>query len=470
VGAEHSDKNASKPSWHGRFEKAPARITQTFVESLSIDWRLWKHDIAGSLAHAEMLCEAGLINKKDLEAIRAGLQKISQQIERGEFQFVPADEDIHMAIERALIEQVGEAGKKLHTARSRNDQVALDLRLYLRDAINGETLPALRSLQAALVELAERQGLALMPGYTHLQRAQPVLLGAYLLSLVEALERDTARLHDALKRINICPLGSGALAGTTLPINRRSVAEKLGFAGITENSIDSTSDRDPAVEYVFCCAMIAAHLSRLAEDWILFCSQEFAFLQIDEAYCTGSSMMPQKRNPDLLELIRGRTARAYAALTGLLTVLKGLPSGYNRDLQEDKYHLFAAHDCTVACLKVAAEVVSHSRFNEQAMKAALQGGFIDATALAEYLVLKGVPFRQAHEIVGRLVRRCEQEGVNLSDLTLEAFRQVCDKIDADVYGWLGPENVVRRYTSAGSAGVREFRRSLAKWKRRLARK
>jgi len=338
----------------------------------------------------------------------------------------------------------------------------------VREAIDEEILPAIAGLQRALVGLAESQGAAIMPGYTHLQRAQPVLLGVYLLSFVEGLQRDAERFGELRKRANISPLGSGALAGTALPVDRQAVAEALGFSEISANSIDAVADRDPALEYAFCCALVGARLSRLAEDWILFCSQEFGFVQIDEAYCTGSSMMPQKRNPDLLELIRGRTGRAYAALVGLLTILKGLPSGYNRDLQEDKYHLFAAHDSTLLCLQVAAEVVAHSRFDTEKMLAACEGGFLDATALAEYLVSKSVPFREAHQIVGRLVAECEKQNRCLLDVPLADLQSACERIGPDVYEWLGAENVVKRYASEGAAGTKAFKKALTKWKRRLA--
>jgi argininosuccinate lyase len=459
--------NDTKPPWHGRFTQAPAEATRQFVESLSADNRLWKHDIAGSIAHARMLRKVGLIGQEDLAAIEKGLDSIAKDIEQGRFQWNPADEDVHMAIEAALTARIGEPAKRLHTARSRNDQIALDLRLWMREMIDGTTVPAMRRLQAALVRMAERQGTAVMPGYTHMQRAQPVLLGAYLLSFVEGFERDVGRFEDLRKRVNISPLGSGALAGSTLPIEPDAVAADLGFTGVTASSIDAVSDRDPAVEYVFACSLLSARLSRLAEDWVLFCSQEFQFLRIDDAYCTGSSMMPQKRNPDLLELIRARTGRAYGALVGLMTIVKGLPTGYNRDLQEDKFHLFAAHDSALLCLDVAAEVIDHSQFGEDKLLAACQGGFLDATALAEYLVNKKMPFRQAHQIVGQLVAQCEKRSCELRDLPLEELRSATPLISKDVYDWLGPQNVVSRYVSKGSAGSVSFNESLAAWKTRL---
>jgi argininosuccinate lyase len=460
-------KKEAKPSWHGRFTQAPAAATQQFVESLTVDNRLWKHDIAGSIAHARMLRKVGLITPQDLRAIEKGMQSIADDILAGKFQWNLADEDIHMAIEAELTRRIGEPGKRLHTARSRNDQVALDLRLWLREAIDEVIVPAVRGLQAALVRMAERQGTAVMPGYTHMQRAQPILAGAYLLSFVEGLERDASRLEDLRKRINVSPLGSGALAGSTLPIDRDAVAETLGFAGITGNSIDAVSDRDPAVEYVFACSLLSARLSRLAEDWVLFCSQEFQFVRIDDAYCTGSSMMPQKRNPDLMELIRGKAGRAYGSLFALMTIVKGLPTGYNRDLQEDKFHLFIAHDSTLLCLQVAAEVIDHSQFREDKLLAACEGGFLDATALAEYLVDKKMPFRQAHQVVGQLVAQAEKQGVDLAGLPLEQLRAASDVIGKDLYDWLGAKNVVARYVSKGSAGVKSFKSELKRWQKRL---
>ena len=461
------ESNTPKPSWHGRFSEAPAAATQRFVESLTVDNRLWRHDIAGSIAHARMLRKVGLISQADLTAIEKGMRSIADDIEAGRFEWDLKDEDIHMAIEAELTRRIGEPGKRLHTARSRNDQVALDLRLWLREVIDGAMLPAIRNLQGAMARMAGRQGTAVMPGYTHMQRAQPILAGAYLLSFVEGFDRDAGRFEDMRKRINVSPLGSGALAGSMLPIDRDAVAESLGFAGITGNSIDAVSDRDAAVEYLFACSLLSARLSRLAEDWILWCSQEFQFLRIADAYCTGSSMMPQKRNPDLLELIRGRTGRAYGALAALMTIVKGLPTGYNRDLQEDKYHLFAGHDSTLLCLQVAAEVVDHSEFREDKMLAACEGGFLDATALAEYLVEKKVPFRQAHQVVGELVGRAEKQGVELRDLPLEKLKAASEVIEKDVYDWLGAKNVVGRYISKGSAGVRSFKSELKRWQKRL---
>ena len=457
-------------SWQARFAQPADALTEQYVESLSFDRRLWKYDIAGSLAHSEMLAEVGLISRADGRAIRKGLVQIAKAIEAGTFAWDPACEDIHMAIEAALVRRIGEPGQRLHTARSRNDQVALDLRLYTRDAIDCEMVPRLVELQGALVESAQRYVNAVMPAYTHLQRAQPVCVGAYLLAYVEQFQRDRERFLDARRRGDVCPLGSGAVAGSTLPIDRWAVARRLGFAGITRNSIDATGDRDFILEFLAAAAMCANHLTRLAEDWILYASQEFGFITIADAFCTGSSMMPQKKNPDVLELIRGKASRVHGALVGMLTLTKGLPQAYNRDLQEDKIHLFSAHDTLSASLRIAAAVVRNTMFNTDRLAAATERGFLDATALAEYLVGKGVPFRQAHQQVGRLVARCERTDRELGDLALDHLRAQCGgRVEADVFEYLGARNVVARYASEGSAGPVSVRRQIKFWRRELAR-
>jgi argininosuccinate lyase len=460
--------SGSQKSWQARFSQPADKLTEGFVESLSFDRRLWKYDIAGSIAHAEMLAEVGLITKSDSQQIRRGLMGIGEDIEAGRFKWDAACEDIHMAVEGALIERTGEAGKRLHTARSRNDQVALDLRLYTRDAIDRDMLPLLTELQAALLASAEEYADAVMPAYTHLQRAQPVTVGAYLLAYVEEFHRDRERFTDARNRVNVCPLGSGAVAGSTLPIDRQAVARKLGFAGVSRNSIDGTGDRDFITEFLSAAAICAGHLSRLAEDWILYSSIEFQFVRIADAFCTGSSMMPQKRNPDVMELIRGKTARVYAALVGMLTLTKGLPQAYNRDLQEDKVHLFAGHDTLRDCLEIAATVARNTSFAVEHLRVATQFGFLDATVLAEYLVGKQVPFRQAHQIVGRLVAQCEKAGCELRDLPLEDLQAACDQIAPDVYDYLGADNVVARYRSEGSGGPARTLEQIAYWKTELA--
>jgi len=454
-------------SWEKRLAAAPDELTVDYVESLSYDRRLYKYDIVGSIAHAEMLARQKLITQAELKAIKHGLIEISEEIEAGRFKFDKAAEDIHMAIEAALIKKVGEPGEKLHTARSRNDQVATDIRLWLRDEI--ETHQAkIVLLQKAFVQLAARHSADLMPAYTHLQRAQPTVIGAYLLSFVEQLERDFTRLGNCRRLLNVSPLGSGAIAGSTLPIDRESTAQQLGFSDIAYSSIDAISDRDFCAEFIFDAALIGAHLSRFAEDWILFSSNEFDFIHLDDAFCTSSSMMPQKRNPDVLELMRGKTGKVYGALIGMLTILKGQPSGYNRDLQEDKIHLFAAADTVRASLDMARGIVSHTAFKAKEIAAGLRTGFLDATALAEYLVRKGVPFRKAHGIVGALVTTCEKNGQELSELSLEAFKECSSKVDSDVFDYLGAANVARNYASAGAAGPQQVKQQLTYWKKHLA--
>lgn len=459
--------DASQKSWQARFSQAADALTEAYVESLSFDRRLWKYDIAGSIAHAEMLAEVELISRSDCNEIKRGLKAIAAQIESDEFEFNPADEDIHMAIEAALIRQIGDAGKRLHTARSRNDQVALDLRLYVRDAIDVDILPSLEELQTALIDSAERYVDAVMPSYTHMQRAQPITIAAYLLAYVEQLERDRERFVDLRGRVDRCPLGSGALAGSTLPIDRRAVAERLGFSDITRNSIDATSDRDFITEFLSASAICAGHLSRLAEDWILYMSQEFQFITIADAFCTGSSMMPQKKNPDVLELVRGKVGRIYAALTGMLTLGKGLPQAYNRDLQEDKIHLFSGHDTLAASLEIVAAVARNTSFNVDRCAEATERGYLDATILAEYMVARSVPFRQAHQYVGKLVAHAERTHRELSDLSIEEFQRVCERIETDVYDYLGPANVVARYQSEGNAGSASATAQIAYWREQL---
>lgn len=455
---------SQQKSWQARFSQAADRLTESYVESLSFDMRLWPYDIAGSIAHAQMLAKVGLISKADARAIEKGLKSIARDIEAGKFKWDTAQEDIHMVVEAALIARVGEPGQRLHTARSRNDQVALDLRLYTRDAIDRDVLPGIRKLQAVLLDAAEKYADAVMPSYTHLQRAQPITVGAYLLCYVEELGRDADRFLDARKRVDLCPLGAGAVAGSTLPIDRRAVARALGFAGVTRNSIDSTGDRDFITEFIAAAAICAGHLSRLAEDWILYMSQEFGFITVADAFCTGSSMMPQKKNPDVLELVRGKTGRIYAALTGMLTLTKGLPQAYNRDLQEDKLFLFSAHDTLAASLEVLAAVARNTRFNIPRLAQATQRGYLDATVLAEYLVNKSIPFRQAHRMVGTLVAAAERQNKELSDLTLQDFQHICPSIGKDVYRYLGAERVVARYRSEGNAGSESTRRQIDEWR------
>jgi len=460
-------KSKSTKSWQARLTADADETTARFIASLDVDAALWKYDIAGSIAHARMLSEVGLITKSDFAKIRKGLLEIGDELQKGRLKLPVHLEDIHMVIEKALIDRIGQAGQRLHTGRSRNDQVALDLRLWARDAVD-ELQAAIRRLQKAFVELARKYGKIVIPAYTHLQRAQPILAGHLLLAYVQMLQRDAERLAGARGRIDVCPLGSGAVAGTSLPLDRRRVAELLGFAKISRNSIDATSDRDFLAELAFCCAMIGVHLSRWAEDWIVYSTGEFGLIELHDAYCTSSSMMPQKKNPDTLELIRGKSAGLISQLVGLLTLLKALPLAYNRDMQDDKRFAIASVRTTQQALEVAAGVVATTRFCAERIAAGIDEGFLDATALAEYLVAKGVPFRQAHGIVGRLVARAEKSHCKLADLPLEQLRAACEKIDADVYEHLGAENVVKRYLPDGACGPGQLARQLAYWSRKLA--
>jgi len=453
-------------TWEKRLSGEPDELTVDFVESLSIDKRLYKYDIVGSIAHAQMLSEQKLITKDEFRQIKDGLIEISEEIAEGRFKFEKRYEDIHMVIERALVEKIGEAGKKLHTGRSRNDQVATDVRLWMRDRI--EILQAkITMLQKAFVKMAGKYTEDIMPAYTHLQRAQPVVIASYLLSFVEQFERDILRLKNCSNLLNISPLGSGAVAGSTLPLDRKSTAKQLGFSDIGYNAIDAVSDRDFCAEFIFDCALIATHLSRLAEDWIIYSSNEFGFVRISDAYCTSSSMMPQKRNPDILELIRGKTGLVYGSLMAMLTILKGQPSGYNRDMQEDKVHIFAAGDTVEACLDVARAIVSHTNFNTKKISAGLDEGFLDATALAEYLVGKGVAFREAHGIVGSLVAECERQNKKFAELGLEEFQKYSALIEMDVYVNIGPANVPDKYITEGSAGPKQAKRQIEYWNKQL---
>jgi argininosuccinate lyase len=457
--------NANK-SWQSRMSEGQDELAVEFVESISVDERLYKYDIAGSIAHAQMLSEEKLISKEEFRQIKEALTEIAEQMEGGKFRFDKQYEDIHMVIEAALIKKIGAVGGKLHTGRSRNDQVGLDMRLWMRDQIS-TIIERVMALQEALVKMAGRQGQVLMPGYTHLQRAQPVLAGHYLLAFVEQLQRDRGRLADCRGRVNVCPLGSGALAGSSLPLNRARVAELLGFSAITRNSMDGVSDRDFCAEYLYSCAMVGMHLSRLAEDWIIYSSAEFGFIRIADAYSTGSSMMPQKRNPDMLELIRGKCGGLYGNLMALLTMLKGQPMTYNRDMQEDKKQVFDASDTVEACLAMAAAIVKNTRFNAERISKGLDEGFLDATGLAEYLVGKGVPFREAHQIVGALVNECESEGISLGQAPLEKLQKACSEISDDVYEYLGAANVAARYATVGSAGQKQLEEQLEFWKEQL---
>jgi len=456
-------------SWEKRLSGRCDELMTDFVQSLSCDKRLYKYDIAGSIAHAQMLADQKLITKAELKQIKDGLLEIEREIADGRFKFDKSLEDIHMAVEAALIKKIGEAGKKLHTGRSRNDQIATDLRLWMRDEIEIlQTRIAL--LQKAFIESAAKYADEVMPGYTHLQRAQPVVVASYLLSFVERFERDFIRLGNCRRLLNISPLGSGALAGSTLPLDRKSTASQLGFSDISYNSIDAVSDRDFCAEFIFDCALVATHLSQLAEDWIIYSSAEFGFARIDDAYCTSSSMMPQKRNPDVLELIRAKAGAVYGSLVAMLTILKAQPTGYNRDLQEDKIHIFAAADTVESSLDMACAIVSHTKFNIERISAGLEDGFMDATALAEYLVGKGAAFREAHGTVGLLVAHCEKSNKKLSELGLDEFKKYSSLVDRDVYESLGAARIVGKYVTEGAAGPKQAKEQIDYWQRHLAKR
>ena len=441
-------KQPSGKMWGGRFAEATAASVEAFSASIQYDARLYRHDIMGSTAHARMLARQGLITAEECEAIVQGLREIEAEIAQGEFVFKPELEDIHMNIEKALTDRIGPAGAKLHTARSRNDQVNLDFRLYLRD--EADTLDALLcATQKAFARRARKYLGAVMPGYTHLQRAQPVLLSHHLLAYVEMLQRDRERLAGCRQRINIMPLGAAAMAGTGLPIDRQSVAEELGFAAITVNSMDTTGDRDFALEMLFCLNLIQVHLSRLSEELVLWSAKEFDFVRIGDRYCTGSSIMPQKKNPDIPELIRGKTGRVTGALMSLLMTVKGLPLTYNRDLQEDKEQVFDALDTVKASLSITAELLDNTEFNVERLRAATNGGFMTATDLADYLVRRNMPFRQAHGVVGRIVAFCQERECELVDLTLAELRQFSELINADIYEVLSVDGSVNSRVSPG---------------------
>ena len=422
-------------AWDGRFREKTHRLVETFTRSVMVDGRLYAEDIAGSIAHCRTLAKAKILTETEARKIIRGLDAVKGELDHGQFAFTAHDEDIHMAIERRLTEIIGPLGGKLHTGRSRNDQVALDIRLYLRTYL--DTLHSrLLDLQRALVEKAAENRTVVMPGYTHLQRAQPVLFAHHLLAYVEMLERDKGRLHDARSRLNVMPLGSGALAGTNYPINRRYTAELLDFPAVTANSMDAVSDRDFMIEVASALSIVMMHLSRLSEELILWASQEFQFVDLPDAFCTGSSMMPQKKNPDIPELVRGKTGRVYGHLLNLLTVLKALPLTYNRDLQEDKPALFDALDTVDSSLEVMAELMRHVQVKRETLASALQGGGLLATELADYLVMKGVPFREAHGITGRIVRAALDRSCEIADLSLEELRGFSIRITQDVFARL----------------------------------
>ncbi len=443
----------------GRFRKAADKLVTEYTASISFDWRLYHYDIAGSIAHARMLAKQGIISEEEAEIINKGLASIREEIEQGKFQFKPELEDIHMSIEARLIEKVGEVGGKLHTARSRNDQVALDLRLFAKEAIS-ETITGLREFQQSLISLAEANKGVIIPGYTHLQPAQPVLLVHHLLAYFEMLQRDIGRFNDCLKRTDVMPLGSGALAGVAYNIDRDFLARELGFSQISQNSLDAVSDRDFVVEYEAAASICMMHLSRLAEEIILWSSAEFNFIELDEAYATGSSIMPQKKNPDIAELVRGKAGRVYGKLIALLTTMKALPLSYNRDMQEDKEGLFDTVDTLLSTLEVFAGMVKTLRVKTENTEQAVKQGYILATDLADYLVGKGEAFRTAHDIIGRLVSYAMEKGKSFSELQLTEYKGFSPSFEDDVYSITVESSIAARDNIGGTA-PRQVNQALA---------
>ncbi len=454
-------------AWDGRFREPTNRLVEAFTSSVAVDRRLYAHDIQGSIAHCKTLGKARVLTPGETRTIVHGLESVRLEFDRRKFKFALQDEDIHMAIERRLTELIGPLGGKLHTGRSRNDQVALDIRLYLRDQLK-LLAERLEEFQRVLVAKAKANRMVAMPGYTHLQRAQPVLFAHHLLAYVDMLERDKGRILDANKRLNVMPLGSGALAGTNYPVDRRYTARLLGFPNVTTNSLDAVSDRDFMIEIAADLSIAMMHLSRLSEELIIWSSQEFQFVDLPDGFCTGSSMMPQKKNPDVPELVRGKTGRVYGHLISLLTTMKALPLSYNRDLQEDKPALFDALDTVLVSLQVLTELMRRIKVNREALKQAVQGSLLLATELADYLVTKGVPFREAHAITGRVVRASLDRGQELTSFSLEELRRFSDRIDKGLFARLTVEAAINRKGQVGSTArgrveqrIKELERALS---------
>ena len=461
--------DGSMALWGGRFEAGVAEVTQEFGASLPVDKHLYKQDIAGSKAHAKMLAAQGIISAEDEQAIAKGLTGIEQDIDAGNFTFDINDEDIHMSIESELTRRIGEAGKRLHTGRSRNDQVATDLRLYVKDSIVNIS-SRLRALVNVLLETANNNIQFIMPGYTHMRRAQPISVAQYFNAYSEMFLRDLERFTDCYKRADVMPLGSCALAGTDFPIDRRMTASLLSFSEISQNSIDAVSDRDFVAEYIFCCSTVMAHLSRFCEDLIVYSTDEFGFIEISDQYSTGSSIMPQKKNPDIPELIRGKTGRVYGDLTAILTVIKGIPLSYNKDLQEDKEPLFDAEETVLNCLGIFTELLQNISFDTRGMRFAAAGGFSTATDVADYLVMKGMPFRDAHAVTGQIVRHCIENGKSLDKLDLFVYQTFSSLFEEDILSVVKVnKSVEARKVVGGSArsAVRENIRSISRRLNRL---
>src|SRR6266404_299137 len=450
----------------GRFNKQAAGVAQRYSESVSFDWRLYPYDIAGSIAHAAALAQAGILTADEREKIDNGLREIEAEIESGKFEWDQSLEDMHMNIEAALTKRIGATGAKLHTARSRNDQVALDLRLYVKAEIL-ELGAGLRSLQTALLDLAEQHVDVVMPGYTHLQRAQPIFLAHYLLAQIEAFARDAERLRDCNARTDVLPLGSGALAGSTIVLDRQLMAQQLGFARVSQNSLDAVGDRDFVCEFLFCLAMIGMHLSRLSEDLILWNTSEFGFIEFSDAFSTGSSLMPQKKNPDMAELTRGKTGRLYGNLLSILTTLKALRSSYNRDMQEDKEALFDSVDTVRAALELFSAMLPELKINRAEMEAAAGDPNLLATDLAEYLVKKGVPFREAHEIVGKLVARSVASHIPLNQVPLAQMKKLSSLFDVDVTNVFDVRRSLKQRGATGAPSPENVKAQIRDWRKKL---
>jgi argininosuccinate lyase len=452
--------------WGGRFREGADEIVDRFNASIAFDQRLYPQDIEGSIAYCKMLAKQDIISQQEAGQILDALVEIKGEMDRGEFSFSEASEDIHGAVEKALVEKVGSVGEKIHTGRSRNDQVSLDVRLYVREAI-GRMITLIKDMQKALIDLAEDNMGLILPGYTHLQRAQPVLLSHHLLAYNEMLKRDRQRFQENLKRVNIMPLGSAALAGSTFDQDRAMVANELGFDDLTENSMDAVSDRDFVLEIMFASSTLMMHMSRMSEEMVIWSSQEFGFVKLPDALCTGSSIMPQKKNPDLPELVRGKTGRIYGHLMALLTTLKGLPLTYNKDMQEDKEALFDTVDTVELCVTVMTRLFQEMSFDGERMKEAVKTGYLTATDLADYLVGKGVTFRQAHETVGKIVLYAMDENKELDQLNLEEMTAFEEKIEEDVYEWLDPALCIKRREIHGGTGPKEVKKRLREAKKEI---
>ena len=462
-----TSKQTSVKPWSGRFTEATDGFVEQFTESVSYDQRLYPYDIMGSLAHVRMLGHVGILTDKDCEQIIAGLEKVQASIDSGEFQWQTQLEDVHMNIESALVAEIGEVGKKLHTGRSRNDQVATDIRLYLREELDA-TRVQLKQLMSLLLELAEQEVESIMPGFTHMQAAQPVTFGHHMLAWFEMLKRDEQRLEDCRKRVNVMPLGSAALAGTSFPVDREYTAELLGFDGVTQNSLDAVSDRDFVVEFCSAASLIMMHLSRFSEELVLWISPQFGFIDLDDAYCTGSSIMPQKKNPDIPELVRGKTGRVYGNLTALLTLMKAQPLAYNRDNQEDKESLFDSVDTLRGCLQAYIGIVPAITVEREAMLQAAASGFSTATDLADYLVRKGLPFRDAHEVVGKAVQFALKEQKELAELSLEELQAFNDEIEQDVYDCLELQGSIQARDHIGGTAPAQVKQAVQQGRDYLA--